>query len=327
MSEKMKFALPKGKKKSDVPMDALALKTEEMRRQLMIKRNLPLFAMLAIPLIYFAVFSYAPMFGLIMAFQNFKLKDGLLGSDWAGMQNFKMIFTTPNMYKIIFNTLRLGILSVVVAFPFPIAIAIMLNEITNKHFKKISQTILYLPHFFSWVVLGGMVITCFSYAGPVNRIIQMFGGEPIGFLTNVSSWLAVYVGAGVWKEMGYDAIIYLAALTSIDPSYYEAARVDGATKWQQIKSITIPCLMPTIIIVLILSIGKVTSVGFDRVYVLTNAAVSEVSQVVSVFSYEFGTRKGSYSIATAMGLFDSLLSLILVLVTNHLAKRTDNALF
>ncbi len=172
-----------------------------------------------------------------------------------------------------------------------------------------------------------MVITFFSYAGPVNYIIELLGGEPIGFLTNTGSWMGVYLGTGIWKEMGYDAIVYLAALTSIDPTYYEAAKVDGATKWQQITKITVPCLLPTIILMLILAVGKVASVGFDRIYVLTNASVSSITNVVSVFSYEFGVRGGNFSIATAMGLFDSLLSLILVLFTNHLAKRTDNELF
>ena len=299
----------------------------DMNKRLMIKRNIPLYIMLIIPILFFVIFQYGPMFGLVMAFQNYRLKDGLFGSTWVGLRNFKMIFTTPNMYRIILNTLKIGMLTVFVSFPFPIILAVMLNEITAKRFRKLSQTILYLPHFFSWVVLGGIVITCFSYRGPINHVIELLGGEKIGFLTNVKSWLAVYLGTGIWKEMGYDAIVYLAALTGIDPTYYEAARVDGATKWQQVVKITIPCLMPTIILMLILSVGKVTSVGFDRIYVLSNAAVSQAADVVSVFSYEFGVRGGNYSIATAMGLFDSLLSLIIVLGTNHLAKKTDNALF
>ncbi len=314
-------------KKKNVTLNEIMLRTKKMNRKLMIRRNISLFAMLIIPLTFFVIFSYGPMFGLVMAFQNYRLADGLLGSEWVGMRNFKMIFTTPNMYRIIFNTLRLGLLNVLVSFPFPIIIAIMLNEITGKRFKKWSQTILYLPHFFSWVVLGGMVITFFSYGGPVNRLIEMFGGEKVGFLTNTASWIGIFLGSGIWKEMGYDAIIFLAAITAIDPTFYEAAQVDGATKWQQITKVTLPSLMPTIILVLILSVGKVTSVGFDKTYVLSNSAVSSVSNVISVFSYEFGARGGNYSIATAMGLFDSLLGLILVLLANHLAKKTDNALF
>lgn len=306
---------------------AVTLNSAQLRRRSNFKRNLPLFIMLIVPLVYYAVFHYGPMFGLVMAFQNYRLKDGLLGSEWVGLLNFKMIFNTPNMVKIITNTLKIGILTVFVSFPFPIMLAIMLNEVSNKIFKKISQTILYLPHFFSWVILGGIVIIFFSFRGPVNTLIDALGFEKIGFLTEWNSWLTVYLGTGIWKEMGYDAIIYLAALTSIDPSYYEAAKLDGASKWQQITRITLPCLLPTIIMMFILAIGKVTSVGFDRIYVMSNDAVAQMTNVVSVFNYDMGVRKGYYSISTAMGLFDSVLSLILVLFTNWLAKKNDSSLF
>ena len=294
------------------------------RRKLSIQQNIPLYVMIAIPLIYFIIFKYGPMFGLVMAFQDFKLRDGFFGSTWVGLLNFKQIFGTPNMTKIIWNTIWLGIVTVIVEFPFPIMIAILLNEIGNKVFKKWTQTILYLPHFFSWVILGGMAITLFSVGGPLNNFLAGLGLNRIPFLTQIGSWLGVYFGTGVWKEMGYGAIVYLAALTNIDPGLYEAAKMDGANKWQQIKDITIPCLMPTIILMFILAIGKATSVCFDRIYVLKNEAVYDVSNVVSVFSYEFGARKGNFSIATAMGLFDSVVSLILVLFTNWLGRKSDN---
>lgn len=294
------------------------------RHRLIIKQNIPLYIMIAIPLLYFLIFKYGPMFGLVMAFQDFKLRDGFFGSKWVGLLNFKQIFSTPSMVKIIWNTIWLGIVTVVVEFPFPIIIAILLNEVGNKVFKKWSQTILYLPHFFSWVILGGMAITLFSVGGPINNILSKLGLDRIPFLTQVGSWLGVYFGTGVWKEMGYGAIIYLAALTNIDPGLYEAAKMDGATKWQQIKSITLPCLLPTIVLMFILDIGKATSVGFDRIFVMSNDAVYSVSNVVSIFSYEFGARKGNFSIATAMGLFDSVVSLILVLFTNWLAKRGED---
>lgn len=306
---------------------AAAVDPIRIRRRSNFRRNLPLFIMLIVPMLYYLVFHYGPMFGLVMAFQNFRLKDGLLGSEMVGLLNFEMIFQTPNMVKIITNTLFIGILTVFVSFPFPIILAIMLNEVSNRIFKKISQTILYLPHFFSWVILGGIVIIFFSFRGPVNSLIAALGLEKIGFLTEWNSWLAVYLGTGIWKEMGYDAIIYLAALTSIDPSYYEAARLDGANKWQQITRITLPCLLPTIVMMFILAIGKVTSVGFDRIYVMSNDAVAQMTNVVSVFNYEMGVRKGYYSISTAMGLFDSVLSLILVLFTNWLARKSDSSLF
>ena len=294
------------------------------RRKLSIQQNIPLYVMIAIPLLYFIIFKYGPMFGLVMAFQDFKLRDGFFGSQWVGLLNFQQIFGTPNMTKIIWNTIWLGIVTVIVEFPFPIMIAILLNEIGNKVFKKWTQTILYLPHFFSWVILGGMAITLFSVGGPLNNFLSSLGLDRIPFLTQVGSWLGVYFGTGVWKGMGYGAIIYLAALTNIDPSLYEAAKMDGATKWQQIKSITLPSLLPTIVLMFILAIGRATSVGFDRIYVMKNEAVYEVSNVVSIFSYEYGARKGNFSIATAMGLFDSIVSLILVLFTNWLAKRGDD---
>lgn len=319
-----KTIMSKNKKKQSEPV---LLDQKKIHRRTAFRRNLPLFIMLIIPLAYYAVFHYGPMFGLVMAFQNYRLKDGLLGSEWVGLMNFKMIFNTPNMVSIIWNTLKIGILTVFVSFPFPIILAIMLNEISNKIFKKISQTILYLPHFFSWVILGGIVIIFFSFRGPVNSLIAMLGFDKIGFLTEWNSWLAVYLGTGIWKEMGYDAIIYLAALTSIEPSYYEAAKLDGANKWQQITRITLPCLMPTIIMMFILAIGKVSSVGFDRIYVMSNDAVAQMTNVVSVFNYEMGVRKGYYSISTAMGLFDSVLSLILVMFTNWLARKNDSSLF
>lgn len=304
-----------------------ARKARRLQRRLMLKRNLPLFAMLIIPLLYYLIFCYGPMGGLIMAFQNYRLIDGLFGSEWVGLRNFNLIFKTPNMYRIILSTLRLGLLNVFAAFPFPIAIAIMLSELRNKRFKQVCQTLLYLPHFFSWVILSGMVISCFSQGGPINSLIAALGGEKISFLTNTSSWTAIHVGSGIYKEMGYEAIVYLAALSAIDPSLYEAARVDGANKWQQIAHITLPCLFPTIVLMLIMAAGKVTSVGFDQTYMLSNAAVYNVSNVISVFSYNSGVRQSNYSIATAMGLFDSVLSLILVLLANQLARRTDHSLF
>lgn len=299
----------------------------KMQRRIRVKKNISLYVMLSIPILYFIIFCYGPMFGSVMAFQNYRLVDGILGSEWVGLRNFKMIFTTPNMIKIILNTVRIGMLTVFVSFPFPIILAIMLNEVRGKVLKKTAQTILYLPHFFSWVIVGGIIITCFSFKGPVNQVIQSVGSEPVGFLTNTKSWLAIYLGAGIWKEMGFDAIVYLAALTSIDPTYYEAARVDGATKWQQITKITVPSLIPIIVLMLIMATGKTMNVGFDRIYVMMNASVANISNVVSVFSYEFGVRGGNFSIATAMGLFDSLVSLILVLFTNRVAKKTGNALF
>ena len=309
--------------------EALARKKarDKSRKKALWRRNIPLFIMFSIPFFYFLIFCYGPMGGLVMAFEQYRPRNGLFGSEWVGLMNFKIIFGTRSMVNIILNTVRLGLLTVLVSFPFPIMLAILLNEVGNAKFKKTTQTILYLPHFFSWVIMGGIVITLFSFRGPVNTVIDALGGTKYGFMTSKTSWVVIYLFAGVWKEMGYDAIVYLAALTNIDPTYYEAAQLDGASRWQQVTRITVPMLMPTIILMFILATGRVMSVGFDRIYVLKNDAVASVSNVVSIYSYEQGIRQGQFSMATAMGLFDSLVSLMLVLFTNWLAKRSDNALF
>lgn len=302
-------------------------RAKRLRRRLRFRKNLPLFAMLALPLCYYLVFCYVPMSGLIMAFQNYRLIDGLRGSEWVGLRNFSLILHTPNMYRIILNTIRLGLLNVLIAFPFPIVTAIMLSEIQNRRLRRISQTVLYLPHLFSWVILGGMVIACFSQSGPINTLLSVLGMEKKHFLTDTVSWTAIHIGAGIYKETGYEAIVYLAALTTIDPALYEAARVDGASKLQQLRHITLPGLRPTAVLMLIMAAGKVTSVSFDQTYILQNAAVYSVSNVISVFSFTSGVRQSNYSIATAMELFDSVVSLLLVLLANHLARKTEDSLF
>jgi putative aldouronate transport system permease protein len=222
----------------------------------------------------------------------------------------------------------ISLLTVLVSFPFPIILAILLNEIRMKWFKKASQTVLYLPHFFSWVIVGGIIINVFSVKnGPINFIIEYFGGEPIQFLFNHTAWMTIFLGSGIWKDAGFNAIIYLAALSSIDPTYYEAAVVDGANKWKQITKVTLPSLVPTIVLTFILATGKIMEVGFDRIFVLQNPVVKNMTDVVPTFIYEMGIQQGEFSLTTAMGLFDSVISLILVLVANRLAKMSGNALF
>jgi putative aldouronate transport system permease protein len=302
--------------------------SERSKRRARIKQNLPWFVMLLLPITFFIIFSYIPMFGLVIAFKNYRFIDGILGSEWVGLKNFKMIFAQAQTLRVIKNTFVISMLSVFVAFPFPIILAVMLNEVRSKWFKKASQTILYLPHFLSWIIVGGIITNIFSSTrGPVNFIINALGGESYQFLFHPTSWIAIFLGSGIWKSTGFNAIIYLAALSNIDPTFYEAAIVDGANKWKQITKITIPCLMPTIILMLILATGHIMEVGFERIYVLQNPVIKDVSEVVSTYVYEFGIRSGQFSITTAMGLFDSVISLILVLLSNKIAKISGNALF
>ncbi|WP_337102538.1 ABC transporter permease [Paenibacillus sp. YIM B09110] len=301
---------------------------ERMSRKTRIKQNVPLFLMLLLPISFFVIFSYIPMLGAVIAFKDYRFLDGIIGSEWVGLRNFKMIFAQQQTLQVIRNTFVISLLTVVVTFPFPIILAILLNEIRVKWYKKAAQTIFYLPHFFSWIIVGGIIINIFSVNnGPISFIVQAFGGEPKQLLFEPTSWMAIFLGAGIWKDAGFSAIIYLAALSSIDPTYYEAAVVDGANKWQQITKVTIPCLVPIIILTFILATGQIMEVGFDRIYVLQNPIVSDISEVVSTFVYTDGIRAGEFSLTTAMGLFESLVGLLLVLTINRLAKRSGNALF
>lgn len=230
--------------------------------------------------------------------------------------------------KIIWNTLFLSVLSLVFGFPAPIIIAIALNEVRKSWLKRWIQTIIYLPHFLSWVIVAGIVLTVFSIdGGTINKLLEQWGMEAIPFLYRPGSWVAIFVGSGIWKEMGFSAIIYLAALSSIDPSLYESAGLDGATKLRQIWHITLPGIRSTIILLLILGMGRLMEVGFDQVYNLQNGSVLQTAEVISTYVYKVGLQQAQFSLTTAMGLFESCVGLILVLSANAVARRFDQALF
>ncbi|MFK7691422.1 ABC transporter permease [Paenibacillus sp. HJGM_3] len=286
------------------------------------RQNIPLYIMFLPILVYFIVFKYYPMTGLVIAFKKYSFIKGIWGSPWAGLSNFELIFSTKQMVSIIWNTLRLSGLSLLVGFPVPIVLALLLNEVRKMWFKRTVQTFVYLPHFLNWVIVGGIVVTVFSQrTGVVNHVLDSLFGITYPFLYNESSWVAIFLSAGIWKEAGFGAIIYLAALSSIDQSLYEAASIDGANKWQQTTQITLPGIMPTAIIMLILKIGHLMEVGFDQVYVLQNSTVAEISEVISTFMYKMGIQQAQFSLATAMGLFESLVGLVLVLMANLIARR------
>lgn len=293
-----------------------------------LKLNIPLFIMFLPIIIYFIVFRYLPMFGLLIAFKHYNFTDGIWGSPWAGFDHFNMLFTNPNMVNILRNTLLLSALQIVIGFPFPILTALMIHEVRLRWFKKTVQTAVFLPHFLNWVIVGGIVVTIFSQeTGIVNKVVQFLFGDTFPFLYHQGSWLSIFVGAGIWKTAGWGSIIYLAALSSIDTSLYEAAALDGANKWRQLWHVSLPALRPVIFILMILSIGNIMEVGFDQVYVLQNSVVSNISEVISTWSYKAGINGGQFSLATAMGLFESLVGLILVLTANSIARRFDHGLW
>ncbi|KRF04208.1 protein lplB [Paenibacillus sp. Soil766] len=303
-------------------------RTRQAARRRRWKANVPLMLLFIPGLLYYVLFKYLPMGGLIIAFKDYNFFDGVFGSPWVGFKNFEMIFQQPQTLNIIRNTVVLSLLNVFVGFPFPIILAILLNEVRKSWYKRTIQTIVYLPHFFSWVIIGGFVVTLFATeSGTINHILNSWTGKTFPFLFTPSSWIGIYLGSGIWKEMGFSAIIYLAALSSIDPSLYESAGLDGANKLQQIRHITIPGISTTIVLLFILAMGRIMEVGFDHVYVLQNAVVSNVADVISTYLYRVGLQGAQFSLTTAMGLFESIVGLILVLSANALARKFDRGLW
>jgi putative aldouronate transport system permease protein len=298
------------------------VKLTKIQQSRLLKQNIPLFIMFAPVLIYFIVFKYIPMGGLIIAFKSFNLRLGIFGSPWVGLRNFELIFMGSNTLNVIRNSLMLSVLGLIFGFPAPIILALLLNEVRKNSYKRTIQTIIYLPNFFSWVILGGIILNVFSQErGIVNYFIKLFTGAPYPFLYRPIPWIAIFLASGIWKGAGFGTIIYLAALSGVDPSLYEAAIIDGANKWTQVTKITLPSIKTTVATLFILATGGILDVGFDQVYVLQNSTVFNVSDVISTFIFRVGVNGARYDLATAMGLFDSLVGLILVVSTNAIAKK------
>lgn len=293
-----------------------------------LKQNLPLLLMFAPVAAYFLIFKYAPMVGLVIAFKQYGLADGIWGSPWTGLDNFNLLFSNPQMVNIIRNTLVLSLLKIIVGFPFPIMLALLLNEVKALWFKRVTQTLVYMPHFLNWVIIGGMVITLFSLeSGMINQVLEQLVGYRYAFLYNEWSWISVFLGSGIWKEAGFSAIIYLAAITAIDPGLYESAALDGASKWRMMWHITLPGIRPTVIILLILSMESVMDLGFDQIYMLQNRVVNNIADVIPTYMYRMGIQGGQFSLTTAMGLFSSLVGLILIVTSNQIAKKFNQSLW
>ncbi|APO43267.1 MULTISPECIES: sugar ABC transporter permease [Paenibacillus] len=288
-----------------------------------LKRYWQLYALISLPLIYFIIFRYGPMYGVQIAFKDFNLFQGINGSEWIGFDAFREVFAMPDFYTTLRNTFMLNFLDLIVSFPAPIILAIMLYEVRFKWFKKISQTILYIPHFISWVIIGGIVYQLFgNQSGMVNGILESMGLNSIPFLTEKNPWLVTYLFTGVWQSAGWGTILYLAALTGVNKELFEAAEIDGATRLKRIWHITLPSIKPTIVTLLILNLGNMVSIGFDRPYVIGNTAVREYSDVLSTFVYRMGIQSGQYTLATVVGLFQAVVGLIFVLGSNYISKKT-----
>ena len=273
---------------------------------------------------YFVIFKYIPMGGIAIAFENFKIKEGIFGSAWCGMDNFNKAFAMATFRRSVWNTLTISGLKLLFGFPMPIILALMLNEVTHVRFKKTVQTISYLPHFLSWVVLAGMFQQLLSpNNGAVNAVLRdVFGvKESIYFLGNNKYFRGTLIVTDIWKNVGWSSILYLATISGIDPELYEAATVDGASRWQCTRYITIPSLVSTIVIMLILSIGSIMDAGFDQVFNLYNSAVYQTGDIIDTYVYRYGLGDMKYALATAVGLFKNVIAFVLVVGTNLITRR------
>jgi putative aldouronate transport system permease protein len=271
------------------------------------------------------IYHYTPMLGLVIAFQKYKPYLGVSHSPWVGLDNFRMLFEYPDFARVFRNTVVIAGMKLVFHLVAPITFALLLNEVRHRLFKRTVQTFVYLPHFLSWVILGGILMDLLSpQGGLVNQGLSLLGIQPIFFLGDPAWFRAVVIISDVWKDFGFAAIIYLAALTGIDPGLYEAAVVDGASRWKQTLHITIPCLIPISIVTVTLSLRHVLDAGFDQIFILYNPLVYSTGDIIDTYVYRVGLHDGQYSIATAVGLFKSVINLLFVVLSYYLAKRFAN---
>ena len=305
-----------------MPVTARAPKAGKRSFGSYMARYWPLYTMLALPMAFCLLFKYWPMTGLVMAFKNFKMMRGIWGSDWNGFKNFEYLFSRSESVTVILQTLKLNLMDLLFGFTMPIILSIMLNEVRSKSFKRITQTVIYLPHFLSWVIIASLFIMLLrTETGMVNIMIAGAGGKKIPFLEDDLLWQVVYIFIGVWQSMGWGTIIYLAAITGISAELYEAATVDGAGRFAKIWHITLPGIRGTIVTLLIMNLGRILGSSFERVNSLSNPyVVMKSANVISTYIYRVGLANGKYHYATAMGLFQNVIGVILILISDRIAK-------
>lgn len=291
-------------------------------------RNKLIYLILLPVVAYYVIFHYVPMYGAQIAFKQFSPAKGILASEWVGFVHFKQFFSSFYFWRVLKNTLLISFYELIFGFPAPIILALLLNEVRVRFFKRAVQTITYIPHFISVVIVVGMTVDFFSLNGLVNQLLGLFGVEPLKFFNSSDYFRFLFVGSGIWQGVGWGSIIYLAAIAGIDPSLYEAARVDGANRFKQIRHITLPGIAPTIIILFILTIGHFMSVGAEKIILLYNPAMYETADTISTFVYRKGLLESNYSFSAAVGLFNSVINFILLIITNRLSSSlTDTKLW
>jgi putative aldouronate transport system permease protein len=287
-----------------------------------VRKNRAIYMMVLPVVLFYFIFRYVPMYGTIIAFKDYSVLKGILGSDWVGFDNFASFFDSFYFWRIIRNTFLISLYHLIFGFPAPILLAILLNEVRNAYFKRVIQTVTYLPHFISLIVICGLIIDFTNRGGVINSILTLFGASGAPLLGDPANFRTIFVGSSIWQEIGWSSIIYLAALSGINPELYEAARVDGAGRFRQIWNITVPSLVPTIMILLILRMGGLMEVGFEKIILLYNPKTYETADVISSFVYRMGLGQGNnFSYTTAVGLFESVINFILIVTANQLSRR------
>lgn len=284
-----------------------------------------LYLIMILPCLYYLLFHYYPMYGVTLAFKQYKPKLGIIGSPWAsqhGMKYILQVVQDPYFWTVFRNTIVLNVVNLAITFPAPIILALLLNEVASNRYKRVVQTVTYLPHFLSTVVVVGMMNSMFSSSGIVNELLGKIGLGPFAFLNDAQYFRPMYIGSNIWQNIGWDSIIFLAALSGLDQALYEAARIDGAGRWKQTIHITIPGILPTIVIMLILAMGKIMNVSYQKILLMMTGANQSVSDVISTYVYRRGITKADFSYATAVGLFQSLVSLVFVTATNWISRKT-----
>lgn len=290
-----------------------------------LKRDWQLYLMLLLPIAFYFLFKYIPMFGTIIAFKKYIPKKGMIKSPWIGFSNFQRFLSDPYFYKLLRNTLLINLYSLIFAFPSSVIFALLLNEMRHQKYRKLVQTVSYLPHFISTVVVCGLIINFLrTNGGLVNDLITALGGNRISFMNEPQYFRTIYVLSEIWQHLGWEAIIYIAALTAIDPQLYEAAHVEGANRFQQTLNVTLPCIAPTITTMLILRVGNLMNLGYEKILLLYSGATYETADVISTYVYRRGLLTADFSYGTAIGLFQAVIALILILSTNWLGKRISD---
>lgn len=310
-------------------MNEKAKQPMRIRMRKAFRKDWQLYLMCLLPAIYFIVFHYLPMYGVQIAFKDFQASKGIWGSEWVGLKYFKRFFESYQFWPLIKNTLALSFLQILIGFPIPILLAILLNQMKNHRFRQFVQTVTYCPHFISIVVLTGMLYIFLSpRTGLINNLITLFGGESQFFLGQPEWFRPIFVLSGVWQNAGWSAIIYIAALAGISPDLYEAARMDGANKWQIIRHIDLPGIMPTVTMMLIMEMGKVMNIGFQKAYLMQNGLNIAASEIIPTYIYKIGLIDAQYSYSAAISLFNNIINIILLVTVNKIAQKTsENSLW